>query len=486
MRHVTAILLAGALAAVAARAQDPAPEEAVRTLEDALKNAGEEGKIAAIDAAGRVPDADVVKLLAKAMRDRSRAVRREAILALGWNTAPEALKELTRNYWKNSALRDDDALFALLLKGIGRHGEPESVAVLKDHPFKNLTLANGTARIMGLGNIRTRESVDALVDASKRGGPGGRKRVVTDDWSQTFGPAFRVAMCVLTGEDLGTARAAWQKWWSDKKDGFEVPAERPAVPEDVAKAFEAYWDTPFGGETKVLAATPGGSPYGWIEEPDRDDAADAVRDLKEAYATKSDDEIIAAIQRNARYNDDGVIRMIAKGLSSRSASVQLAAVDALGWMKNRSALRQLHRLYHRDRSLREREDVFAALFKAIGRHGDKSSLDVLVDAPFKGLTVEVGRARILGVGNIRDKRALEQLVKALRLGGEKRRPKEPVFMEDFRLAFAVLTGVDVGPSREAMDSWWRENRRKFEVAPGRPPLSPALQERWERFWGVPY
>jgi hypothetical protein len=167
--------------------------------------------------------------------------------------------------------------------------------------------------------------------------------------------------------------------------------------------------------------------------------------------------------------------------------VQIAAIDALGWAKGRNALRQLHRLYNRDKDLSDKEEVFAALLKAIGRHGDKSSLEVLSDSPFKGLTVESGRARILGIGNIRETRSLEELVKGLRLAGEPRRgrTKDPVFLEDFRLAFAVLTGVDLGPSREAMDAWWRDHKG-FKVSPDRPPLPPPLQEKWARYWGEPY
>jgi hypothetical protein len=36
-----------------------------------------------------------------------------------------------------------------------------------------------------------------------------------------------------------------------------------------------------------------------------------------------------------------------------------------------------------------------------------------------------------------------------------------------------------------MDAWWRDNKN-FKVADARPPLPPPLQERWERYWGVPY
>jgi hypothetical protein len=292
---------------------------------------------------------------------------------------------------------------------------------------------------------------------------------------------------VLTGQDLGTSRAAWQKWWGANEKGFEMAAERPAAPSDVVQYWERYWEIPYGPAAEKAAFAAGGSPYGWIETPTKAQVKEAVDGLKAAYASGKDDEVIAAIEAAAKVNDENVVRFIAKGMSLREP-VQIAAVDALGWMKGKPALRQLHRLYHRDKDLHDREAVFAALLKAIGRHRDKSSLDVLSDSPFKGLTVESGRARILGIANIRETRSLEELVKGLRLAGEPRRgrTKDPVFLDDFRLAFTVLTGEDVGiASREAMDAWWRDHKG-FKVAPDRPPLPPPLQERWERYWGEPY
>lgn len=483
MRQITAAILA--IAWVAA-AQDSSSEEANRALEAALRDGGEEERVEAIRAASRVADDGVARLLARAMRDPARAVRREAIDALGWNPSPEALKALTADYWKNTALRDDAELFALLLKAIGRHGDPKSIVVLTDSPFRNLTLANGTARLMGLGNIRSTESVKALVDLSKRAGPERGKGESGGNWPETYGPPFRVALAVLTGQDYGMSRAAWQNWWKENEKNFKIAPERPPAPSDVAQYYESYWEVPYGAAAEKAAFAVGGSPYGWIEEPAKEQVKAAADALKAAYASGKDDEIIAAIEANAKVNDEEVIRLIAKGLSKRSP-VQIAAIDALGWSKSRSALRQLHRLYHRDKDLSKKEDVFAALLKAIGRHGDKTSLEVLFDSPFKGLTVESGRARILGIGNVRETRSLEDLVKGLRLAGQPRggRTKDPVFLEDFRLAFAVLTGVDLGPSREGMDAWWRENKG-FKVSEARPPLPPPLKEKWERYWGVPY
>ncbi len=483
MRQITAAVL---VLAWAAAAQDASPEDATRKLEAALRDGGEEERVEAIRAAARVSDDGIARLLAKAMRDPARAVRREAIEALGWNPAPEALKALTNEYWKNTALRDDDELFALLLKSIGRHGDPKSIVVLIDTPFRSLTLANGTARLMGLGNIRSAESVKALVDLSKRAGGEKGKGEGEGNWPHTYGPPFRVALAVLTGQDYGTSRAAWQKWWQENGKKFQMAPERPPAPSDVAQSYERYWDVPSGAAAETAAFAAGGSPYGWIETPTKEQEKAAADELKAAYASDRDEEIIAAIEATAKVNDEEVIRLIAKGLSRRSP-VQIAAIDALGWSKSRSALRQLHRLYHRDKDLSKKEDVFGALLKAIGRHGDKSSLEVLFDSPFKGLTVESGRARILGIANIRETRSLEDLVKGLRLAGQPRggRTKDPVFLEDFRLAFAVLTGVDCGPSREAMDGWWRENKG-FKVSETRPPLAPPLKEKWERYWGVPY
>ena len=190
-------------------------------------------------------------------------------------------------------------------------------------------------------------------------------------------------------------------------------------------------------------------------------------------------------------SDPAVTRVVAKALRDKEMRVQQEAIDALGWSKDPSALKQLHRLYRRDKKLRNNEALFTSLLRAIGRHRDKSSLDVLRDSPFKGLTIATGQARIFGIANIRTKESVETLIKGMSLGGGDPRGGRgggatERFMVDMRVALFVLTGEDHGTDKDAWFSWWRDNKKKFRISPDRPKLPAADQATWEQFWNEPY
>jgi len=155
----------------------------------------------------------------------------------------------------------------------------------------------------------------------------------------------------------------------------------------------------------------------------------------------------------------------------------------------RKALKALHRLYKRDKALRENEVLFARLLQAIGRHSDRSSIEVLKDNPFDHLTVASGRARILGLGRIRDVRSVESLIAGMQLAGNDargRRTGQPRHSDDFRLALTSLTGEDRGLAKDAWISWWRDAKNGFKVAPERPSLPPDLKTAWESYWNEAY
>ena len=130
------------------------------------------------------------------------------------------------------------------------------------------------------------------------------------------------------------------------------------------------------------------------------------------------------------------------------------------------------------------------LLKAIGRHGDPSSLTVLSEHPFQNLTVATGRARILGIARVHSRAAVEALMKGMSLAGGQRKfarkASEGRFKDAFRLALAVLTGIDLGESRDAWMAWWRDNRRGFQMGQSWPNLAPDLRVRWEEYWGEAY
>jgi hypothetical protein len=238
----------------------------------------------------------------------------------------------------------------------------------------------------------------------------------------------------------------------------------------------------------------GGSPYPPVNDPSPGVVKAAVEALDAAFKGKDAAAQISTMRSQGGVNANDVVHAIAKGLRSKDEGVKIEAINALGWHPSGEALKQLHRLYRRERKiLAEDEAVFAALFKAIGRHGDKSSLTVLGDHPFTGLTPKVAEARILGIANIRERQSVEALMKGMRLtteesGGRRARSVETRSrgMRYFRPALCVLTGMDMGEADEDWQRWWRENRNKFRMREERPPVPADVKSYWEAYWSVSY
>jgi hypothetical protein len=234
------LLCAGPL--FAGPAQEPAPkpdakkvEAAVEEVTTALKDGKTpEERVAAIKKNRDVVDAKVVAAIEKGFKDKSQDVQAAAIDALGRMDHPDALEALHKLLKSDKQrLKDDEKLLPLLIKSIGRHGSEKSVDLISDDPFSQRTFPAIQARVMSLGNIRSKKSLEALFDLMKKAG----ERQVND-----YMLMLRQSLIRLTGQDQGPDSAMWQKWWQDNKAKFEVPKEVPKMPEIAEKAWNEYWE----------------------------------------------------------------------------------------------------------------------------------------------------------------------------------------------------------------------------------------------------
>jgi len=471
--------------AVSAAAQN---STAIKELNDALRVGDEALQLDMLERHGGNTDSGVMRVVTKYLRAKSTTVRGESMRLYGASQSPAALKALHSLYRSDRKLRENDELFALLLKEIGRHGDRGSVKILGDITFKYLTLDTGVARLAGLSNIRSIDSVKVLMRAAKKG----REKDVPKQLRGQFAEPWRMAMAVLTGQDYGVAREDWANWWKSNKKTFNVAKDRPKVAEDVSQGWERYWAKPYyvGGE--VTAKPEFGPPFTRVESPSNGQVEEAVDAIKAAFKSKEEGAKIEAIETYAGLIDSRVVRAIARGLRDRSERVQIQTADMLGWQKHPEGLKQLHRFFRRKSDIHKHELVYAHTLKAIGRHGDKSSIQVLSKSPFKGLTLATGEARIYGIGNIRHKDAVEALIKGMRLaggqGGRGRRMwnGEQRFMKVFRVSLASLTGADEGISMEGWQHWYRKNKKNIAVAQQRAEMKGELKAMWEEYWNEAY
>jgi hypothetical protein len=234
----------------------------------------------------------------------------------------------------------------------------------------------------------------------------------------------------------------------------------------------------------LLLPAPAGQDAEPAPGPSDEQVEAAVGELDAAFKSKDTAACVAAIGTAMEVVDPRVIKSVAAGLKDKQPAVRLATFDALGRMAHEDALKELHRHYKSNRKkLRDDAPAFAALFKAIGRHGDASSIEVLADKPWDNIDAAVIKARIYGLGNIRDVAAVEELFSMMNKG--KPLPGEDApFMPDFRVALVRLTGTDQTTNKTLWQDWWRKNKKGFEIVeqPGDMPRDVRLA--WNDYWGL--
>lgn len=227
-----------------APADPKAIEECVANLQAAFgKDGSTAKKLDALGKASAIVDARVVAAAKEGLNDKETSVVAATVEALGQLRHPSALEALQGFYKKErKKLADDLTLMPALVKAIGRHGSPSSIALLKDDAFEQKTYLTAQARILSLGNIRTIESLEALIDLSKMVGPNRMDGLRND---------MRLSIARLTGVDLGPESAAWTRWWNDNKKGFEVAKEPPKLDTGLQRQWESYWGIPREGEGRA-------------------------------------------------------------------------------------------------------------------------------------------------------------------------------------------------------------------------------------------
>jgi HEAT repeat protein len=210
--------------------------------------------------------------------------------------------------------------------------------------------------------------------------------------------------------------------------------------------------------------------------------ANACALLEEAFAKDaSRDDTVRALRVALELPDERVIAVMdAKGLRHEDREVRGAVAEVLGRMDHPAALTALHELVKRDKKeLKDAPPRYAALLRAIARHGKESSIPILVEDPFQSPDRGVIQARILGLGHIRSPKSVDELIRLMR---STPRPRVADHMEMFRLALVQLTGVDKGTDQGLWINWYGD-QTKIEIAPEPPELPRELRKRWNMYWG---
>jgi len=161
-------------------------------------------------------DLAALAIAKKGLADKSLTVRAKAAEMLGRMERRNVVALLAKALKPNEENLD---VYVALVTALGRIGDPKAIPHLsKDFwGFKerSASIRAGQAKIAALGMIRSKKSVDALIDLSYKFGRGrqGTGRLVNDAVQ---------ALRALTGQDFGQERDDWKDWWKKNKAKFKL------------------------------------------------------------------------------------------------------------------------------------------------------------------------------------------------------------------------------------------------------------------------
>lgn len=189
---------------------------------------------------------------------------------------------------------------------------------------------------------------------------------------------------------------------------------------------------------------------------------------------------LRAVESAAQVADAALVERLARAAREKEPELARAALEGLRYSPHPESVKALNELARREARLQRDPDLGFVLWRAIGQHGDATSIDVLADDLWSSTAAPVLQARVLALGRVRATASVERLCAAMKSAGA---TKVEPWMDTFRVALLVLTGVDQGASSEAWLRWWATERARFQVTAQPAPLPKSLQYAWDAYWG---
>jgi hypothetical protein len=218
------------------------PEEAAAEIKEALKSKEEIVMVAALQNLGQVPSKLVTKEVYKGLKIKKPTVQQAAIEALRYNEDPTALSYLLK-VRREKSIQEDPKSAEAYAYALGQKGDRKAIDALTDDLIGTSTTPTSVikAKVLALGHIRHKDSVEAIFDYNNTTVWGGRRRGGVRKISRES----QIALSILTGQDFGDSRDSWIGWWSDNKSKFKMSeTEWPLDNERAQRAWTKLWMTP--------------------------------------------------------------------------------------------------------------------------------------------------------------------------------------------------------------------------------------------------
>lgn len=213
--------------------------------------------------------------------------------------------------------------------------------------------------------------------------------------------------------------------------------------------------------------------------PTPEQARAAVAALEKALAEADVEAQLAGIRQALAVPCGDVAKALDKAAAKGSPETRRAVVAALGRLEDPLARTLLARRMGAAGFAKEETAFAVEVVRALGRRGDESSIATLASGPLRKDQEELGRARILALGNIHHPKSVEALLElSVKAGPAQLQP----FAEELRLALRRLTRQDFGMEALAWQRWWRDGGKSqgLPTAPAELGRMDAL--RWRLFW----
>lgn len=219
------------------------------------------------------------------------------------------------------------------------------------------------------------------------------------------------------------------------------------------------------------------------------DPAEAAKEIREALKGKDENVSRAVLENIGRVPSKLVTKEVAKGLKHKSQQVVLAALDALRYNTDPSALDQLLKAKS-NKPLHKDEKTAVGFALALGQKADIKCLKLLTEDLVATAKIPdaVLKAKIAAIGRIRHKDAVEAILDYSKttVAGGRRRGGVRNMMTEAQISLKVLTGVDMGTSTSAWQEWWYDSKKSFKMSEEEWSLEDArAQRRWDALWMNP-
>ncbi len=234
--------------------------------------------------------------------------------------------------------------------------------------------------------------------------------------------------------------------------------------------------------------TPAPSPTE-VQQPQLPAPKEAAKRLRDTLKAKDDAASIAALKELGTLADPLITKEVNKALKFQSPEVMVAALEALRFNPDPSALKYLTQA-RKNKELHKNTQLAVAYAYALGQKASPKCIPALTDNlnATSGVPAEVLKAKISALGRIRDKDAVEAIMdycNTTRRGGRNVGGINNIMREAQRSLF-ILTGVDQGSSLEAWKDWWYDARKTIKISKEPWPLeNPKIQRQWEQLWMSP-